>query len=298
MIATLLSKLPVPRAADWGWGVTVCIAIVTKENSIVAVTDWKVTFSGFSADHLAIKNQRLCDDWYTLVAGDDIEHAKPIVSRAKEIIEKVNKESRHAGMVAGALHSAYVERLHQEIEARVLSKRAFTVETFRDRGKNKCSPDVYIDLCSRIDQVRLSLKFLLCGFGLKGEPHIFCVDGKGIPKCYDDVGFWAIGTGGSAALSALAFHVDHEDFHPLFSEENEAVYFALAAKFMAESSEMVGKSTLALVFRPNDTESGFVPYPRVEDVRGIWKRQGAPKKPRQIPKNCVVYFPKESQDEK
>lgn len=295
MIAPLLAKLPAPRAADWGWGVTVCIAVVTRDNSIVAVTDRKVTFSGFSTDHLAIKNQSLCPDWYTLVAGDDIEHAKPILSRAREIIDKVDGKSRHAGVVTGALHAAYIERLHQEIEARELSKRGFTVETFRDRGKSKCSPDVYIDLCSRIDQVRLSLRFLLCGFGLNGAPHIFCVDGKGVPKCYDDVGFWAIGTGGPAALSSLAFHIDHEDFHPLMSEEYEAVYFALAAKFMAESSEMVGESTLALVFRPKDTESGFVPYSRVEDIRKIWKRQGAPKKPRNFLKNCVVHFPKESE---
>jgi hypothetical protein len=179
--------------------------------------------------------------------------------------------------VANAVDQAYGERLQQEINNKVLRKRGFTVESFLEKGKQKCTPSAYLSLCNRIDQVRFSLRFLICGFDAKKEGHIFSVDGDGTPKCYDDIGMWAIGTGASAALSSLAFHKNNLDFG-LSSTEEEIVYFALAAKFMAESAGSVGKATFISVHRPG-SELRYISYTDRLLVEKIWKVEGRPRCP-------------------
>lgn len=56
MLTGLLSKLPVPRPADWGFKVSVCIALLCNERkTIVRVSDYKVNFGEFAADNMAAK---------------------------------------------------------------------------------------------------------------------------------------------------------------------------------------------------------------------------------------------------
>ncbi len=288
---------------------SVCIAVLCNNSkNLVTVSDFKVGFGDFAADNLAIKETLIDVEWVALFAGNDIEHAQPIVIRAREIVrtsflqsflDKKKKlelslpedakkaventlghEYPSPEDVANAVDQAYSERLHSEIEKKVLRKRGFDTKTFLDMGKQKCTPAAYLSLCSRIDQIKISLKFLVCGFGSNGDGHIYLVDGESAPKCYDPIGMWAIGTGAHAALSSLAFHAEKGALS-IFSPAGRAVYFATAAKFMAESSAEVGKGTTTVSTKEKGKEWVYVPFPRVEKIRALWEKQGAP----QVPNN-------------
>lgn len=278
MIAPLLAKLPASRAADWGWKVTVCIAVICDYNkSIIRVTDHKVSFGReFSADEAALKEVPFHLNYSALVAGDDVEHAPPILDRAVEILNaKGRDKNKSPNVVADAVDIAYAECLHREIENKVLRKRGFTVDTFRETGKQKCTPSAYLGLCSRIDQVRFSLKFLVSGFDDIG-PHIMVIDGESAPKCYDHIGMWAIGSGAHSALSSLAFYKEQMELSYVSSEE-EALYFAAASKFMAENSGEVGKATLITIIREN--ECRWPGRAAIDSLRELWMSEGRPRQP-------------------
>lgn len=279
MIGTLLSKLPAPKAADWGWKVTVAIGIICDNGkSVVSVTDQKVSFGdAFSADVIVVKDVPFYANHFALVAGDDAEHAKPILNRAEKILLSLSPCPDSSEEVAEAVDQAFAERLHKEISGKVLRKRGFNVESFRERGRQKCTPSAYLNLCERIDRTDISLKFLVCGFDEEGTAHIYLVDGKSAPKCYDAVGMWAIGSGDHAALACLAFHAERLHF-AVHEPAEKAMYFALTAKFMSESSGAVGKSTFACV----SSKGGLARYILPSDIgkiRAMWEAEGCPRSP-------------------
>lgn len=277
MMGHLLSKEPTPRVSDWGlWRMSVCIDVVAEEETkIVSVCDTKVGFGDFSADNLSLKTE-FAAGCRILVAGNDIEHASPILDRSRELLSAIFEPS--VRQVAEAIDEAYGERLHVEISRKVLRKRGFDVPTFLEKGKQKCTPSAYLSLCSRIDQVSISLKFLVSGFDEVGA-HIYCVDGESAPKNYDSIGMWAIGKGAHAALSLLAFHVEHKHIIPHNRSLEEALFFALAAKFMAESCGDVGRQDTFVGIDELGKNSWFLKRKDVEQIRDIWNAESAPQLP-------------------
>jgi 20S proteasome alpha/beta subunit len=279
----LFKGLAAPRPADWGLRVSVCIALMCNDSkAIVTVSDAKVTFGGYSADRVAVKNVPMHKNCAVMFAGDDVEHAAPILERTWELtlasIKKQSKDERPSpAEIADMVDQAYSERLQREIAAKVLRKRGFDVDSFRDKGKLKCTPSAYLSLCSRIDQVNISLEFLVCGFDKEGKAHIIRVDGKSAPKSYDPIGMWAIGSGAYSAMSWLAFHADRRHVSRYESLET-AAYFALTAKFMSEASGDVGKETFTIILEP-DKQTKYVSYAGANSIRAFWEDQGMPPLP-------------------
>ena len=110
---------------------------------VINITDQKVNFGGFAADNLALKDLPLYKDIYALFAGNDVAHVEPILDRAREILLS-SKSLPSVRDAAYALDQAYGERLHDEIYRRVLRKRGFDVASFREKGKQKCTPSAYL----------------------------------------------------------------------------------------------------------------------------------------------------------
>ena len=287
MVIHLLSKLPAPRPADWGWNVSVCIAVLcNRYKSFVIVSDYKASFGDFASDNMASKQSILFKGYSILFAGNDVDHAVPIIERAEEILfssleSATKKKMPTPTVVAGAVDQAYAERIHSEINTRILRKRGFDVESFRETGKRKCTASAYLALCSRIDHVNISLNFLVVGFAEGGDAHIYCVDGRSAPKCYDSIGMWAIGSGANAALSTLAFYADKSKLNPFVSTET-ATYLAIVAKFMAESSNEVGREATDVHIHHHGQSPLYVPYKRLMMIRELWEKEGAPRIPSNI----------------
>ena len=151
---------------------------------------------------------------------------------------------------------------------------------------------------NQIDKVEISLQFLLYGFDENSDAHIYLVDGRESPKCYNEVGVWAIGSGAHAALSALAFHIDHKALNKYSTSVESAVYFAAEAKFMAESSGHVGKdATIIGIHRASD-EIGTVTvlHDEVHVIKETWAKEGAPRVPPTIENTIKVILKAKQSD--
>ncbi|HET9743551.1 MAG TPA: hypothetical protein VFQ00_12435 [Terriglobales bacterium] len=255
---------------------SVCIALLcNNRRTIVTVTDRKVSFGNFSADGLVLKDIPFRQRTSVLVAGDDMEHEIPILDRAKELLGDAYKPP---AVVADALDEAFRERVHRQIENSVLGKRGFTVPSFLDKGKQKCTSSAYLSLCSRIDQVSIKLKFLVCGFDAKDIGHLYLVDGENAPANYDSVGMWAIGSGAHAALSSLMYFAEKSSI-TVFSPAEVATYFGIVAKFMAESQDQVGKEIPFVCVVDSGQKPRYIAYERFDEIKKYWEDHGAPRVP-------------------
>jgi hypothetical protein len=216
----------------------------------------------------------------TMFAGEDVEHIPFILGRAHDLLSALHKKKGAIPtpqQVAGALQRSYEERLEEQIDAKVLRRYGYTVKSFRDEGKKKCTASVYNGLCSKIANVKISLRFLLAGFDAKNKGHIIVGGGEEAPKDYTMLGFWAIGTGSDAALSSLIYHRERQHISSSAPVE-QCLYVALAAKFMSESARDVGEFTTASTVSIAD---GFH-LPHVNPIKAIWESEGAPSLPKDI----------------
>src|ERR1700686_2753457 len=124
MLSHLLSKLPVPRPADWGFNVSVGIVVICDNyKGIVCVSDAKATFGEFSADHAAVKARRIYRNWWVVYAGDDVEYAPGIIAEVEDSLGKGTEDDqpfKNANGVVAALNDAYWDTVHSQIENKVL----------------------------------------------------------------------------------------------------------------------------------------------------------------------------------
>jgi 20S proteasome alpha/beta subunit len=273
-----------PKAADWGFKVSVCIAVICEGGKkIVCVTDNKVSFEDFSAENAVWKSYPIADRWTALYAGNDVEHAMPILRAAGKVsLEMPRKLKRRLTLteVVFNLEEAYSEHLQSHIERKILRKHGLDTETFLKSGKLKITQEVYGKVWDRIDKTEFSLIFLACGFDEDGEAHLFVVNGQGVSGDHEALGYFAVGSGAPAAMSVLSFHRSRNDLS-IFSTVGQATYVALTAKFMAESHGEVGTSTVVQVLS-NDPERAtqYVSSAGVATVRKLWNAKGSPRVPK------------------
>ena len=204
----------IPRAADWGYGMSVGIGVIcSKDATVVMCSDSRVDFGGYSAE-VAQKNTPFGRHCAVLTAGDDVEYASPILDRAFELVVKEEtNEKVPPAVVAAAIDQAYAEQVSKIIENRILRKHGFDAETFRLRGRQQCTGSQYLSLCNKIEQLKVKLQFLVCGLDSSDGAKLIVVDGSDAPEDYSSIGMWAIGSGAYAAMSWLAFHADRGHFN-------------------------------------------------------------------------------------
>ncbi len=279
------TQIPRFRPADWRLGVTVCIAATSRNGQeLILVSDSKVAFGDFSADDAVIKNIPFLHPWAVLLAGDDISYAQSVINRARTNgLEKIEHEGELAGwQIAEILYDSLLSERQRIIEALILKKYGFTCETFRDQGKSLCTEGFYSDVIYKISQTDISLRFLLCGFNNDGNTEIWGVSSDSPPQNYDNLGFWAIGSGANGAISSLAHSVSHLGLDR-FQRPELVLYHVLAAKFMSESAKDVGQGTFVVLIPQND-KIRFLLDEHVKKIRELWEKNGAPR----IPENAEV----------
>jgi hypothetical protein len=273
--------------------VSVCIAALCEQSRcIVAVSDKKVSFGQFSAEHAVLKTEPVWRDNMVLFAGNDVSHATPIIDDAFEtLFEGWQKSKKPTGRrqrvpttnIADAIDAAFQKRLLRCIETAVLRPFGYTVATFKKNGRKECSEEQHAEICRKIDAVHLDgLTIMLAGFSANGEGHIWTIDGINPPHNYDRFGAWAIGSGAKAALSMLSFYQSAQLIHIRSCSVAHMAYCALTAKFMAESASDVGSSTFVTVTRQRTAETKgieFIHEPSIGKVREQWLEHGAPRLP-------------------
>ena len=299
MISHLLSKLPEPRPADWGFKVSVCIAVRyssrNAKDRLILVTDNRVAFGDFSGEYISIKQRALWHSWDVMFAGNDVEHAEPIMRVAKANMIALAKKKSPGDVIApeeatDIVDAAYSEHLQAQIENKILRKRQFTSESFKKLGKLKCTPEVYAKVWDQIGKEHFSLHFLVTGHTKNGEAQIWLVDGENAPVSYNTIGFWAIGKGAPAALSRIALYLSK---YKQFTSLEEALYVAVTAKFAAECASDVGRSTAAVIFKHFWEEDDAIPLSdaAIDLLRFSWDRHGVPPVPKIHIKGLRKYLP-------
>jgi len=283
MLRLLLSGLPEPRIADWKvWNVSVCIAVLSESRKkIVCVTDARASFKDFSSDKLALKNWPFFRDWVALYAGSDVEYVPSILEGTSDRLYALMKKGRKIGAkeVGNALQAMWWAKLDELVEYRVLRRHKVSTREFLSKRKF-FTDEVYNNLRNRMEQIKLSLQILACGFDPDGQGRILLIDGVTPPRRYDPTGVFAIGTGASAALSALSFHAD-KNYLSQFSDINTSLYCALEARFMAASAQDVGRESTFVTVMEKGKEIQYMSDLGVEYIRKVWARSGAPRIPKQ-----------------
>lgn len=257
---------------------TVCIALLADGGrKIICVTDEKVSFSGFSADNLTFKNEPLVGTSVALCAGNDMQYAPIILERARKSLTPQSSPSE----AAYAVDDAYHDQLSELIQKRILKRYRIDADTFVRRGRKLFTEAVYNRLCERIERVTISAKFLVCGHDSSGIGHLFTAGGEASVENFDHIGLWSIGSGAASALASLSFHATHKHLIPRYADLHSALYFALEAKFMAESENTVGESTFVVVFEKGQLPK-FVAEAAVPKIKKAWLRSGAPRQSKKV----------------
>jgi hypothetical protein len=267
--------------------VTVCIAAFAEsEGQIVVVSDSKVAFGDFSADQGALKHEHLGNGYLILIAGNDVVYALPTIKRVKKRVA----QTRDPEEIADIVHAELCEARNRVIEAKILKRYGMTVQQFLDRGRKSFTDRVFYEICSRIDREEISLQFLLAGFDENRVPHLRVISAHEPPNDFDSLGFAAIGSGASGALSSLSFAKDHLGFGR-YSDMEPCAYHLLAAKYMAESATDVGRDTFFVSVGPKRGSYGLHTLGE-EAIRKSWEKYGAPRHPKETIKILKdVLFP-------
>jgi hypothetical protein len=266
--------------------VTVCIAAICESlHKVVTVSDEMVTLGSISVDGTAEKKAPVHPNWFALYAADDITDVRPILDGAMLLL--CSKPGDRFMVEAGdALSKSFAKRHQDIIKYRVLVPCGFEdLDDFYSKGKKILSISEINQIKRQIAAAKPACEFLLSGFDPMGIGHLLLQEANSPFQCYDDPGFWAIGSGQHEALAALFFQADKLGFSAVNSEA-ECVYHLLSAKFMAESNKFVGRRTFVTVH-------GFNTRPRhltdsdIEAIRVAWEHSAIPKLPvemiRQIP---------------
>src|SRR5450631_2577662 len=240
-------KFPNPRPADWGLGMTVCIAAIVDSSDegpkIVLGSDKKLSMVEFSSDRAVTKMRAFHDEWQVMFAGNDITSFIPILNDARASF--AGKENTLDNAI-GSLKAAYQKRISDIAADKYLSRFKLNMDDFIREGKEKLTPDVFDTLVDRIVQIKMSLQFLVCGFDKYRVPHVFLIENPGSDDVYDSPGFWAIGTGAQSALSMLCYREQN-----IRNSLAQTVYNVCEAKFMSESASDVGEESLFYVIAPD-----------------------------------------------
>jgi 20S proteasome alpha/beta subunit len=124
------------------------------------------------------------------------------------------------------------------------------------------------------DGSNFSLQLLLCGW-LPGDsqPRIYTMDRDGFHSQGID-GFAAIGSGQEAAVTSLMFQGYSQ--HSVYTK---VVAQVCIAKFMAEYSDGVGKTTISWVVDSDEKYSFFIQPYEIERIRKFWMDAGMPRYP-------------------
>ncbi len=259
--------------ADWGLGMTVGIAAITRkkdEEAIIFATDQMMSVGIRTADlPLVTKGFAVHKQWFTVWAGT-VTFVTPILQKVAEALKTIPEPDLVT--VSSTFVRVYQEERARLAEQYVLSPFRLDMQTFVGHLTSGQSASL-ADMQRRIQDFDFDCEFLVGGYGPDKKPHLFTVTPPGVEQHYDPIGFWCIGSGQDAASSSLMFR----RIHAVMSAK-EILYYVAEAKFMSEYSMGVGKGSLFMDVRPNEA-GRMLQLEDVPKLRQLWEAEGQPPLP-------------------
>lgn len=266
-------------SSDYLRAVTVCIAAICENGQmIVSASDTMLSLADVAAaDVGVIKGIRFYRQWIAMTAGD-LGRTEPLLSRVGIVLAQQEKRARAEGHPEIAVNNAetikaaftrvYHEELRREIENVVLSRYDLTLDGFKQQGRSIFGDELMADICKQIEAIDLQCEFLVHGSDPtepKRTARIFSIQSPGrVGGDFSRVGWWAIGSGGSIATTALAFNN--------YGRANSlrlALYRVCEAKFRAEAAGGVGRNTILAVSDISAQKYAWVGHQQTEEIRAL-----------------------------
>jgi hypothetical protein len=243
--------------------VTVCIAAIHSNNTVVAVTDKRISFSGMVSVEGEMSKWLPTHKWIGMIAGENISAAIPMMD---EVMAGDTGELT-VEQFSALCRDSYRRQQTIGIESSILSKYDMTLKDFKLQGSKVFTEKVYEHLVEGIEEYKLEAQFMFAGFDQICAPHIFTLTDPGKTQFFDRTGYWAVGSGKHAAIS-------HLSSYPYRRSESigTCIYKAVAAKFAAESATDVGRDTEVSVKIRNIPPTMELPKDLVEYIRTVYDR--------------------------
>lgn len=223
---------------------TVCIAAIYNNNSIIGVSDRMLTSGSgdIEFEPPAKKIFQVTRCIAILIAGDSSIQAQLLAVIQKYIDERIKTEPEKyipVADVAERYRDAYINLRKKRAEIAILAKLDMDYDTFINR-QQKMSDDFISGIKYDLQNYSLDdgeiVATIITGIDETG-PHIFMVRDDYLSN-NDNVGFAAVGIGGSHARSHLML-----SGHSRFTDEAKALLTVHQAKKKSEVSPGVGKAT-------------------------------------------------------
>lgn len=263
-----------PGPADWGIGMTLCIAAIAEHRSrthVIAISDMMLSTEAMSFEPYVPKCGMVTSSgrWIAMYAGDPSAWGA-IMSRARPAVTATGED---VWSVQRAFESAFRFEVQRRIEGEVLSSYGLTREQFLKQGREFFGERKFETLATRIERIRLDTEVLIAGFDPGGHPHVISIVDPGVGTSHSALGFRAIGSGYVLATGSLCATY-RRDASPV-----DLSYRLCEAKFLGEAALGVGKHTF-LVEIDQAGQHRAIFSEQLAAVRKIWQREGRPKVPR------------------
>lgn len=231
---------------------TICISVICEQGSTaILATDSMITNPALSIqfEHPTKKMTHLSGNCIALTAGDALAHTelfntleeKIATLKAPSVVEIVDK-----------IKGCYQDIRKSEIKDRILKPWGF--DDFGDfyQAQRILNSEVAQAVQNRIDRYDYGLEILVSGID-KRVAHIYAISDPGTSKCYDAIGFHAIGSGLPHAINTLIVRECNESVSIA-----EGIMIVYEAKKMAEKAPGVGARTDICIMN----SKGIIEFPR------------------------------------
>jgi len=221
---------------------TICLAAICDNSSkLVIASDSMITNPALSIEfeHPTKKMTELSDNCVALTAGDALAHTELFNSVQIEI-EKL--KSPTLKNIIPKIKDCYQEIRKREITEKYLLPRGF--DGFSDfyQAQRMVNAEITQRIQFQIDEYDYGLEILIAGIE-EGKAHIYEIFNPGTSKCFDSIGFHAIGSGVPHALNSLIARGCNQDMCL-----EECLITIYEAKKMAEKAPGVGLTLTNICF--------------------------------------------------
>lgn len=256
-----------PTTAELGLDVTVGIVANTTTNGcIVAVSDQQISYNDlFPALERGVRkivqiapNKK----WFCAFSANDISVVPLLLATIMQDVKHISPEGRLAKPMMEAVANTYSEVRNAEFARRHLRAIGYdSVEQFQKEGFADLGRDEHQKHMNELYRYDLGVKLLV--FGHTERSHIFTVHNPGTFTHWNWQGYMAVGSGSYLAMGSLRQR-------PLSFDIEDVIYRLLEAKFVAEASGTVGKTTTLLTLGPGG-QSWEMRESEIDQIKEIWR---------------------------
>ncbi len=243
---------------------TICLALVCENgNSLVAVADRMVSDTSLSLEfeQRTRKIDRIGPSFATLTAGDALAHTDLLRDATDSISGMAQPSVRE---VATAVEGCFIQHRQSLAEKFVLKRVGLDYETFLEKQQN-LSDALILALSAEYQSIELGVELLVTGVDSSGA-HLYEISDPGTARCFDSIGYAAIGSGLPHAEGFLT----EADYSPEISL-NRGVWLAYVAKRRSERAPGVGSRFTDILTIDAENGANFLNQTSLEQLDRIYQ---------------------------